>query len=375
MKSLAVWISSALLVLSTLAVIAGLAYYKYSELEKAKLAPPPPESPIAVVLADAREITYRRNTTMIGSIVSPQSIMLSNEVAGTVRSIQFEPGAIVEQNQVLVELDTSVEIARLESAKARKRIAETTFERTKRAASTGAITANELDIATAELAQATAEMSELQAIIEKKTLRAPFRGRIGLSDTHPGQFLPSGFEIVSLHSIDDFVYVDFMIPQSAADSVQVGQEVKMLIQGQTQVGLVHALDSQADPRSRNLLARAKLFAPKGQLTPGESVKVYIEYGPQLVTAAVPVESLLTAPMQTFVYVATPDAEGAVRARERAVVIGPTQGGWLSIVSGLEVGEQVVADGAFKLRDGSLLTPPPSQEAVPETENRLPETTS
>lgn len=356
MKKTAVWLGSTTLVLCTLAAIGGLAFYKYNQVQAAMKMPPPPEQPISVVVDVATELSFRQQTTMIGTILSPRSIMLSNEVPGTVSAIHFAPGQIVEQGQLLVELDTSVERAQLDAAKARRSIAESVFKRTREAAMTQAVTPSELDEATAQLAQATAEVEELQAVIQRKTLTAPFRAKIGLADTHAGQFLPSGSQIASLQSIDDFVYVDFMIPQSAADSVRPGQSVRLLAQGRNLTGEVLAVDSQADRQSRNLMARARLASAPELLVPGDSVKVIIEYGVEQTTAAVPVEALQTAPMQTFVYVVTPDKEGALRAHERPVVAGPSVGNKLTIYSGVQVGEQVVADGSFKLRDGALVQP-------------------
>lgn len=376
MKTMAVWLSSVGLIVATLALGGGLAFYKFRELQIASETPPPPEPTIAVVLDTATSAEFRMNTTMIGTVLAPRSIMLSNEIAGTVAEVTFEPGQIVEEDQVLVRLDSSVEAAQLAAAKARLQIAQTTFGRIKDAAAASAVTPSELDESKALLAQAAAEVDQLTAVIERKTLLAPFRGRIGLSDTHEGQFLPSGSQIASLQSLDDFVYVDFMVPQAAAGSVQVGQSVMISNGDQQQAATIAALDSQANRQSRNRMARARLsIAPTSSsarldqsnsvaadaepfdLVPGDSVRVQIEYGPVQTAAMVPVESLQSAPMQTFVYVAEPDKEGALRARERAVKPGPTIGGRLSLLEGLSVGEQVVADGAFKLRDGAMIEEP------------------
>jgi membrane fusion protein (multidrug efflux system) len=286
-------------------------------------------------------------------------------VAGTVATINFDPGQIVEERALLVELDASVERAQLDSAKARGRIAQSNFNRVREAAAARAVTPSELDEAEAQLDQAEAEVAELEAVIERKTLRAPFRAKIGLADTHKGQFLPSGYQIASLQSVSDFLYVDFMIPQSASDTVQVGQPVQLLRRDQRLTAEVVALDSQANRDSRNLLARAKLAGDIESLVPGDSVKVLIEYGEEQTTAAVPVESLQTAPMHTYVFVVESDA-GVLRARKRTVVAGPSLGSRLSITTGLAVGEQVVADGGFKLRDGAMITPSQDDESPKES---------
>ena len=373
MKTMAVWLGSAALLLLTLALIGGLAFYKYNQLQAAMNMPPPPEQPISIMAVEAREISIRPSTTMIGTVLSPRSIVLSNEIAGTVSAIHFQPGQIVEQDRVLVELDASVERAQLEAAQARQQIAESAYKRIREAALTRAVTPSELDEATAQLAQAAAQVDELVAIINRKTLRAPFRGKIGLADTHPGQFLPSGFNIASLQGIEDYEYVDFMIPQSASNSVRVGDAVQLRIQSHELVGEVIALDSQADRNSRNLMARAKVASQPEFLIPGDSVRVLIEYGPRVTSPAVPVEALRSAPMQTFVFIVEPDQAGALRAYSRQVVPGPAIDGWLSIVSGLDVGQLVVAEGSFKLRDGALVAiiPPSAETEIPTGVDPLP----
>lgn len=372
MKTWAVWLGSTVLLLVILSMIGGLAWFKYNEIQAAMNMPPPPEQPVSIMAQPVKEISFRPSTTMIGTVLSPRSIVLSNEIAGTVTAIHFEPGQIVEKGQVLVELDTSVERAQLEAAAARKQIAESVYKRIREAAATRAVTPSELDEATAQLAQAAAQLEELEAVISRKTLTAPFRGKIGLADTHEGQFLPSGTQIASLQGIEDYEYVDFMIPQSASDSVRVGDTVQLRVQSHNLTGQVIALDSQADRNSRNLMARAKIASQPEFLIPGDSVKVLIEYGQRVDTVAVPAEALRSAPMQTFVYVIEPDKEGALRAYSRPVVPGPTVDGWLSIMSGLSAGSRVVAEGSFKLRDGALVTiAPQTGEEIPAGVDPLP----
>lgn len=363
MKTLAIWLGSALLLLLTLAGIGGLAYYKYGQLQAAMNIGAPPEQPTTVVAEEAGELSFRNSTTMIGTVLAPRSIMLSNEIAGTVSAIHFEPGQVVEEGQLLVELDISVEQAQLEAAKARREIAESAYKRIREAANSRAVTPSELDEAVAQLSQATAEVDELQAVINRKTLRAPFHGKLGLADTHRGQFLPSGFAIASLQGIEDFVFVDFMIPQSIADLVHVDDSVKLIVGSRTLTGKVLARDSQSNRGSRNLLARAKTASHPEFLLPGDSVKVFIEYGEEMQVATVGPEALCSAPMETFVYVLERDQENMLRAYQRMVDPGPTIGDRLCILSGVEVGELVADAGSFKLRSGALVTTAEDKQVV------------
>ena len=337
-----------------MAVGLSLAYVKYREIERKKSAPPPPEMPVAVTIQPVSSVSYRRQTTMIGTVLAPQSIMLSNEVAGTVSKVGFESGDIVAKDQLLIELDSSVEKAELLAAQARARLTQSSLARMRRAAASAAVTAAELEEAEAQHEQAVASIAQLEAVIARKTLRAPFPAKIGLSNTHLGQFLPSGFQIASLQSIEDYVLIDFMIPQSAADAVKVGEQVKMVDAQADYVAEIVALDARADRLSRNLMARAKLSPVPPSLVPGDSVRVLLEYGPQLDTAAVPLAAIRRAPMNTFVYVAESDNGKELRAVARTVSVGTTVGDQASVLEGLNAGDRVVVDGSFKLQDGTLI---------------------
>jgi membrane fusion protein, multidrug efflux system len=359
MKQFALWAGSLLVVLVVLGIGASLGWYKYQQIMTAAAEPPPPESPIAVIVRPATEVSYRLQTSSIGTVMAPQFITLSNEIAGSVSKLGFKPGDEVAEGQVLLELDTSVERAKLVAAEARVKIAKSTLNRTQRAKQ--AVSELEVEEADAKYAQAVAEVAELKAIIERKTLRAPFRAKIGMSNTHVGQFLASGAQITTLQSIDNFVHVDFMVPQSAADSVKVGQAITLSEGQHSAKAEIIAIDAQSDRATRNLMARAKLSPVPENLRPGDSVKVVIEYGPEMKTAAVPLEAIRRAPMRTYVYIAEADKENKLRAHEQQVTVGPMIDNRFSILSGIEPNMSVVADGSFKLHEGALIAAMPLPE--------------
>ncbi len=288
-------LGSVVLIMAVLAVTAAVAYAKYRLIEQKASGPKPPEMPVAVRLKVSAAHKYRQQTTVIGTVLAPQSIMLSNEVAGTVKTIGFKPGSPVEAGQILVELDTSVEQAELLSAQARVRLTKSTLARMRRAATTDAVTAAEVEEAEAQFDQANASVEQLKAVIDRKTLRAPFRANIGLCNTHVGQFLPSGFQIATLQSIDDFLHIDFMIPQTAADWVKVGDPVKLVDGTLSFPATIVALDARADRLSRNLMARARLSPVPQQLVPGDSVRVVVEFGPELESTVVPLKRFAVHP--------------------------------------------------------------------------------
>lgn len=346
--------ASLLLVVVVIGIGAGLGWHKYQSILDASQQGPPPEMPEVVSIVPANMISFRPTVTAVGTIRAPRSITLRNEIAGQVVSIPLQSGQIVEQGDVLVVLDRSVEDAQLLSAKARQRMANSMLERTRRSANANASSDNEVDQAEAEMSQADAEIARLKAIIEKKTLTAPFRAKAGLVDTHPGQYLSEGTEITTLQGIDDHVHVDFMMPQEVADSVELGQTVRLLLNPSPMVATVIALDSLADRSTRNLLGRARLDHPPGHLQPNDSVKVEVAYGAEQTTIAVPAEAVRRAPTGAFVFVAEPDQDGILRAAVRPILPAQTIGRDVVVYRGIQADEPIIVDGSFKLREGVMI---------------------
>ena len=344
-------ITSVILILLVASGLGYLARWKYLQISAP--VPVPSGIPEMVGTGIAVPVQTQSKVTAVGTILAPRSIQLRTEMVGTIASIDFKPGQIVEEAQELLKLDSSVEQAQLASAKALQQIADSTNRRTKLASESRAISEMELDQSDSVLAQANAEVARLEAIIRRKTIFAPFTAKAGLFDLHEGQYLPEGTPITMLQGIAEYAFVDFMMPQQVADFLQVNDSVSILLTAEeTLSGCVVAIDSQADRLTRSVMARAKISSPPAILQPNDSVKVAIEYGPRADSVQVPLTSLRSAPASAFVFVVEKDAndETKLLARIRNVVPGPTVGQNVSILSGLQAGERVVTDGSFKLRD-------------------------
>src|SRR5690606_25601600 len=174
---------SVALVLTVFAVALGLTFWKFSSLKAAEAASASPMEPAEVVAtAPAVSRPHAATTTAIGTVRALRSVTLRNELPGTVRTVRLTPGQVVEQGTVLVALDVSVERASLQALEAQADLAGTVLARTQSLAAQGAASREELDRASAERDVALAEIARLQAVIERKTIRAPFRARVGLSD-------------------------------------------------------------------------------------------------------------------------------------------------------------------------------------------------
>jgi membrane fusion protein (multidrug efflux system) len=254
----------------------------------------------------------------------------------------------------LVQFDTSVEQAQLQSAQASKKIADSTFRRTREAAQVNASTQLELEQAEATVAQADAEVLRLKAVIRKKTLRAPFRARVGLFDIHPGQYLQEGTEIAMLQGIDSFVNVDFSMPQQVADELRPGDKISLRTNSKIILAQITAIDSQADRLTRGVKARARVDNPPSSMQPNDSVRVQMEYGAPIEGVLIPSASLRRSPSGAFVFAVESKESGELRAHQKEVFAGRTVGDNVVVLAGITSGQRVVADGSFKLREGSLL---------------------
>mgnify|MGYP003694230859 CR=1 FL=1 len=207
----------------------GLAAWKSASIRKSNEASShQPEPTEAVTTAVAVERQYRQSTTSIGTVLALRSITLSNELAGTVRRVNLTPGQVVEEGTVLVGLDVSVEEADLQAQQARAALAETTLERLKRLQQAKATSQEEVDQASAAQDVALAETARIKAVIARKTIRAPFRARIGISDVHIGQYLAEGTELTTLQGVETAANVDFTVAQSVAAALHQGDLVAVV---------------------------------------------------------------------------------------------------------------------------------------------------
>ena len=352
------WIGSSLLLIVVLGTGAGLAAWKLASIQAAEAESARQPEPVeSVVAALARQLEHRETATSIGTVVALRSITLRNELPGTVRHVGLVPGEIVEAGKVLVALDVSVEQAELEALQAQAGLAETLLERTRRASQDRAVSDSELDRARSERDVAIAQIARTKAIIERKTMRAPFRARVGIADVHPGQYLAEGALLTTLQGVDDSAYVDFTVSQRVAAGLRERDAVEVLTSPEAPptTAQIVAIDARVDPATRNATVRAEIpVAPDGP-APGASVRVRVPIGEALQAVGVPVSALRKGPAGDHVFVLARDESDRARASLRRVESGPVLGGEVVITQGLAAGEEVAASGSFKLFDGVLVT--------------------
>jgi membrane fusion protein (multidrug efflux system) len=346
------WIGSAALLAVVVGSGIGVASWKRSSQEAAaKASAGMPEPMEAVSAAVAGKRIHVEKTTAIGTVIALRSVTVRIELPGTVRETALVAGRIVEAGTVLVRLDVSVEEAELRAQEAQAALAEATLARVDRAGRNGAASELEVDRARAERDVAVAQVARTRAIIDRKTIRAPFRSRVGLADVHPGQYLSEGTLLTTLQSVEDGAHVDFSVSQDVAAGLRSGAPVEILASGQTSpiAAQVVAVDARVDAITRNAKVRARIG--NGSSTPGTSVRVRVPVGPAVDAVAVPAGALRKGPEGDHVFVIESGKDGKARAHVRRVRSGALLGDEVLIHAGLKAGERVATSGSFKLREG------------------------
>jgi membrane fusion protein, multidrug efflux system len=351
------WIKSLLLLGASIACGVTLAAWKHSAMQDSQAASANQPEPMEVVTASvAKLLDHRPTTTSIGTVLALRSITLRNELAGTVSQSRLTSGQIVEAGAVLVLLDVSVEEAELHAQEAQAALAKTVLTRRQHLSRDLATAEEEVDRARADLQVAMAQIARTKAVIARKTIRAPFRARVGLADVHPGQYLNEGTQLTTLQGLDNAVHVDFTVSQQVAAGLRVGDDVEVLTATSAIpiVARIVALDSRIDPTTRNAMVRAKIEDAANAPAPGASVRVQVPVGLSRKAVAVPASAVKKGPGGDQVFVLTSGEDGKTRAYVRTVGIGAILGDEVVVLTGLSAGERVAAAGAFKLRDAVLV---------------------
>jgi membrane fusion protein, multidrug efflux system len=345
----------------------GLGYYKYAEISAAIAAAEAfPEPRETVEAVRVRRGEWAASTRAVGTVVALRQVEIRNELAGTVVEMGFASGDIVEAGQVLVRLDTREEDASLAAAQAEARLARVVFDRRDRLRSSDAVSALDLDRAREELAAADARVAGLEAVIRKKTLLAPFRARVGLTDLQPGAYLDEGTTIAMLQGVDRDAFVDFALPQDMAAAIRPGVSVNLTgaqMPGGSVAAEIVAEDASVDASNRAVRFRAIARGLGEALRPGAFVDVVALTAPPRPALLVPLTAVRRAPYGQHVFVLV-DEDGQSRARQRIVQTGAVQGTDIVVTDGLAEGELIAGAGSFKLREGLLVQTDPPVAGAP-----------
>jgi membrane fusion protein (multidrug efflux system) len=368
-----------LMLMLMVSAIAALGFIKLKQVQamaqQFAAMQPPPEAVTTIVAA--RE-SWPAALTAIGTLAAVQGVTVSADLPGIVARIAFDSGRTVRKDEVLVQLDTRQEEAQLAGAEAQLQLARLNFERMQGLVAQDAVSRAEFDAAAAAQTQAEARLREIRATIERKTIRAPFTGVLGIRQVNLGQFLTGGDPVVPLQSLDP-IYVNFGVPQQQAGQIRLGRTVRITLgelEGEVFTGRVSAVDSVVDEATRNVQVQATLANRAGRLKPGMFAQAQVLLGQSQQVVPLPASAINYAPYGDSVFVVTDmqDEQGRTYrgVRQQVVTLGPARGDQIAVLSGIQPGDEIVTSGVFKLRSGAAVqinnTVQPANSSAPKPED-------
>jgi membrane fusion protein (multidrug efflux system) len=325
----------------------------------------------AVVQADS----WATALTAVGTLNAVQGVTLAADLAGKVVEIAFEAGTPVKQGDILLRQDTSSEKAQLPGALAQVEYSRTNLERMTQLLAKNLISTSERDTAVAAAEQAQAQAETIRAAIDKKTIRAPFSGHLGIRQVNLGQMLREGDPIVTLQTLDP-IYVDFSLPQQQLQLARPGLTVQVTtdaLPGETLQGRITAINPLVDAQTRQVSVQATVANRGNKLRPGMFVNVAVGLADRQKVLAIPATAVLYAPYGDSVFIIEEGADKKGKVlRQQFVRLGAKLGDLVAVTKGVKEGETVVSTGVFKLRNGQSVvidnTLAPDFKKAPTPEN-------
>ncbi len=341
-------------------LLAGLGLLKFKQIQSAVQASafqPPPEAVTSIV---AHREQWPATLTVIGTMEAVQGVTVSADLPGAVARVAFDSGKSVHAGDILVELDTRQERAQLAALEAQRDLAKVNFGRMQQLVDEGVISRMEYDQASSQQKATEANVAEIRATIERKTIRAPFSGILGIRQVNLGQYLSAGQAIVSLQALSP-IYVNFGVPQQTLSQMVIGHAVRVAKEDLPNAafsGRVTAVDSVVNEATRNIQIQATLSNPEGKLRPGMFVQVEVPLGAARSVIALPASAINYAPYGDSVFVITdlkdPSGKTYRGAQQQFVKVEGSHGDQVAIISGINPGDEVVTSGVFKLRNGAAV---------------------
>jgi membrane fusion protein (multidrug efflux system) len=316
-----------------------------------------PAVTVSAVTAVTEE--WQPQISAVGSLRAVRGVEVANEIAGLVQSVHFKSGDTVTTGQLLVQLNADSDVAQLQTLMAAVELAETVYERNKKQLIAQAVSQASLDADAADLKGKRAQVAQQKALVSKKTIRAPFAGRLGISSVNPGQYLNPGEKIVTLQALDS-IYVDFYLPQQELSRVSSKQAVVAVTDTYPDKkfnGKISAISPKVDSQTRNVQIEALIANPRHQLLPGMYATIKVQAGKAKRYLTIPRTAVTFNPYGETVYIveekgATKDGKPSLFVRQTFVTLGPARGDQVAIIKGVKEGERIVSSGQLKLKSGN-----------------------
>lgn len=339
-----------------LVVVLGLGFFMH--IRTLMAAAPKPQAQVVSTMI-AKKSSWQPQLESVGTLSAVHGVDVSSEVAGQVRSVNFQSGQDVKAGDVLVLLNADADIAQQHALEAAAELAAITLKRDQAQLAVQGVSQAQVDNDAADLKSKKAQVAQQAALVAKKTIRAPFAGRVGISSVNPGQYLNAGDKIVTLQQIDP-IHIDFNLPQSQLAAVSVGQKVVIKTDGtadKTFNGSVNAINPKIDTNTRNVQVQALIANPGRRLLPGMFASASLDTGKQQAYLTLPQTAITYNAYGSTVFVVVAAgkeasaAAGSLVAKQVFVQTGPTRGDQVAILSGVKEGDQVVTSGQVKLKNG------------------------
>ncbi len=310
-----------------------------------------PAQAVSTTVAASEE--WQPKLSAVGSFRAAKGVDIAPEVAGIVETIRFESGSDAQKDALLVQLRAEDDIARLVALQASAKLAQLTYDRNAKQLEIKAISQATLDADKANLDNARALATQQLAIVNKKTIRAPFSGHLGIRQVDVGQYLTPGTPIVTLQQLDP-IYADFSLPEQSVPQLAVGQKVEGKVDALPDrhfEGEITAINSKVDEATRNVQVRATFQNPDHILLPGMFANVAIDVGRTESHITLPQTAITYNPYGNTVYVVDNADPKKPAAKQVFVTTGDTRGDQVAVLTGLKEGDEVVTSGQIKLRNG------------------------
>ena len=316
----------------------------------------------AVTSAVVQEEDWAPILSSVGSISAVQGALVATELGGVVSEVDFQNGGEAKKGDVLIKLDTSAEEGQLHSAQADLELARANLERARELANRKVVSKSELDAAESAFKQKQGNVANMQSMLAKKEVHAPFDGQLGIRQVNVGQMINSGQQVVALTSLDP-VYVDFALPQQELSKLSTDLEIRVRTDaapGREFKGKLTAINSMIDSVTRNVTVQGTLENHDHALRPGMFAKIEVVLPEKQKTLVIPGSAVSYAPYGDSVYVIEKKKDPATgkesqTIRQQVVRIAGARGDFVAVTNGLKAGEIIVSTGVFKLRNGMKVT--------------------
>ena len=347
-----------IMILGVILLVAGIGFVVFRNIMAQIAQGSAPQPPVVVTAMKADKQEWQPQLNAVGSLRALRGVDVTTEIAGLVREIRFKSGDEVKAGTVLIQLNADSDLATLASLKAAADLAQVTLTRDRVQLAAEAISQAQVDGDEADLKSKRAQAASQQATIDKKTIRAPFAGRLGITLINPGQYLNPGDKVVTLQTIDP-IYMDFNLPQQQVSGISLGQSVTVLsdaYRGQAFNGKVTAIDAKVDTTTRNVQVEATIANSKKLLLPGMFGRATVDSGAKESYLTLPQTAITYNPYGATVFITADkkDAKGNPQLQAQQVFItpGPTRGDQVAILKGVSEGAMVVTSGQLKLKNGT-----------------------